>query len=409
MKERDKSFDEIFDLYAIRILTHSVKECYEVLGVVHKLWKPVRGRFKDYIAMPKSNMYQSLHTTVVGPDGKALEVQIRTEHMNMIAEQGIAAHWAYKLGKKKLLGLEKELTWLNKLKNWKESLDNPSGFMEDLKKDLLEDEIYVFTPKGDVMQLPLGSTPIDFAYKIHTEVGNRCIGAKVNGRIVPLRKPLHSCEVVEILISKNGSPSLEWLDVVKTSRARHKIRGYFASRSEKKESIKEVAAERGALKRSEKKEKIEKHETKPSGEFNLIAEGERNVQIRLAQCCTPHPGDVIIGYITRGRGITVHRANCKNLKALKDYPKRRITVEWAEKGKKVYSVEINSRDRPGLLMDISSAIASSNANIIEMHLKSNHNGLVKGDFRIQVKDEQQLRLLIKNIRSIPEVISLDCR
>ncbi|UCB45664.1 MAG: bifunctional (p)ppGpp synthetase/guanosine-3',5'-bis(diphosphate) 3'-pyrophosphohydrolase [Spirochaetota bacterium] len=409
MKEKDKSFDEIFDLYAIRILTHSVKECYEVLGVVHKLWKPVRGRFKDYIAMPKSNMYQSLHTTVVGPEGKTIEVQIRTDHMNMIAEEGIAAHWAYKVGKRGPQGIEKELTWLKKLKNWKESLDNPSRFMEDLKKDLLEDEIYVFTPKGDVIQLPLGSTPIDFAYKIHTEVGNRCIGAKVNGKIVPLRKSLHSCEVVDILTSKNGSPSREWLDVVKTSRARHKIRAYFASRSDKREVTKAVEAQKGEVKRSEKKEKTEKQAIKPSAEFNLIAEGERNVQIRLAQCCTPHPGDDIIGYITRGKGITVHRDQCRNLKALKDYPKRRIAVEWAEKTKKVYSIDILSKDRPGLLMDISSAIASSNANIIEMHLKSNHNGLVKGAFRIQVKDEQQLRLLIKDMRSLPEIKSLDCK
>jgi guanosine-3',5'-bis(diphosphate) 3'-pyrophosphohydrolase len=412
MKAKEKSVDEIFDLYAIRILTVTVKECYEILGVVHKLWKPVRGRFKDYIAMPKSNMYQSLHTTVVGPEGKALEVQIRTEQMNVIAEEGIAAHWVYKLGKRNLNGIEKELTWLKKLRNWKESLDNPSGFMEDLKKDLLKEEIYVFTPKGDVIQLPIESTPIDFAYKIHTEVGNRCIGAKVNGRIVPLRKPLRSCEVVEVLTSKNGSPTREWLDVVKTSRARHKIKAHFSSHLDKKEEEKEPAAEKEGGKQRQKKAKGlqaqgSQARTESSPEYSLIAAGEKNVQLRLAHCCTPHPGDEIIGYITRGKGITVHRTDCRNLKALKDYPKRKIAVEWTEKTKKVYAIDILSKDRPGLLMDMSSAIASSNANIIEMHLKSNHAGLVKGSFRVQVQDEQQLKLLLKDLHSITEIISLE--
>jgi GTP pyrophosphokinase len=206
MKNKDRNLDEIFDLFALRIVTSSVKACYEVLGIVHEVWAPVRGRFKDYIAMPKSNMYQSLHTTVVGPEGKTLEVQIRTDKMDLIAEEGIAAHWAYKEGRTKISSIERDLKWLKKLKDWKNNLDNPAGFMEDLQQDLLVDEIYVFTPKGDVIELPVGSTPIDFAYKIHTEVGNRCIGAKVNGRISPLRKPLHSCEVVEILTSKNATP-----------------------------------------------------------------------------------------------------------------------------------------------------------------------------------------------------------
>jgi guanosine-3',5'-bis(diphosphate) 3'-pyrophosphohydrolase len=229
MKEKDKSFDEIFDLFAIRIIASSLKECYVILGLVHKLWMPLGGRFKDYVAMPKSNMYQSLHTTIIGPEGKPLEVQIRTEKMNVIAEEGICAHWAYKEGKRDLSSIEKELTWLKKLKLWKENINNPSGFMEDLQKDLLEDEIYVFTPKGDVVDLPVGSTPIDFAFKIHTEIGLRCFGAKVNDRIAPLRKPLHNCDVVEILTTKNATPSREWLDVVKTSRARHKIRAFFSS------------------------------------------------------------------------------------------------------------------------------------------------------------------------------------
>jgi GTP pyrophosphokinase len=406
MKEKDKSFDEIFDLFAMRIITQSVKECYEILGIVHKLWMPVRGRFKDYIAMPKSNMYQSLHTTVVGPEGKSLEVQIRTGEMDIIAEEGIAAHWTYKEKRSRNRGVEQELKWLNKLKNWKENLNNPAGFMEDLQKDLLMDEIYVFSPKGDVIELPIGSTPIDFAFKIHTEIGNHCIGAKVNGRIVPLRRPLHSCEVVEILTSKNGRPSREWLDVARTSRARHKIRVYFSKLDSTKEEEKRDDSDKDT---QDKKKRL----TRPSKgrreahDYHLVAEGEKNVQINLARCCNPHPGDEIVGYITRGKGITVHRANCKNLGAIKDYKKRMISVEWEEKTKKVFDLAINALDRSGLLMDISTAIASSNANIVELHLKAGHDGYVKAACRIQVMDEEQLRIIIHSLEGITEVTSLE--
>jgi GTP pyrophosphokinase len=406
MKEKDKSFDEIFDLFAMRIITQSVKECYEILGIVHKLWMPVRGRFKDYIAMPKSNMYQSLHTTVVGPEGKSLEVQIRTGEMDIIAEEGIAAHWTYKEKRSRNRGVEQELKWLNKLKNWKENLNNPAGFMEDLQKDLLMDEIYVFSPKGDVIELPIGSTPIDFAFKIHTEIGTHCIGAKVNGRIVPLRRPLHSCEVVEILTSKNGRPSREWLDVARTSRARHKIRVYFSKLDSTKEEEKRDDSDKDT---QDKKKRL----TRPSKgrreahDYHLVAEGEKNVQINLARCCNPHPGDEIVGYITRGKGITVHRANCKNLGAIKDYKKRMISVEWEEKTKKVFDLAINALDRSGLLMDISTAIASSNANIVELHLKAGHDGYVKAACRIQVMDEEQLRIIIHSLEGITEVTSLE--
>jgi GTP pyrophosphokinase len=254
MKDKDKTFDEIFDLFAIRIIAGTVKECYEIMGIVHKLWIPFRGRFKDYVAVPKSNMYRSLHTTVIGPERKTLEVQIRTHKMNMIAEEGISAHWAYKEGKKKLSGIEKELTWLRKLKMWKENMDNPAAFMEDLQKELLEDEIYVFTPKGDVIELPIDSTPIDFAYRIHTEIGNHCFGAKVNDRIAPLRSSLHSCDVIEILTSKNATPGREWLDVIKTSHARHKIRAFFSKHDTKEETPKQREQTKEAAPRTDKKE-----------------------------------------------------------------------------------------------------------------------------------------------------------
>lgn len=411
MKEKEKSFDEIFDLFAIRIITKSVRNCYEVLGVVHKLWMPVRGRFKDYIAMPKANMYQSLHTTVVGPEGKTLEVQIRTDSMDLIAEEGIAAHWAYKEGAK-LDNLQKELKWLKKLRSWKENLDNPAGFMEDLQKDLLVEEIYVFTPKGDVVELPIGSTPIDFAYKIHTEIGHHCIGAKVNGRMVPLRKPLHSCEVVEILTSKNATPSREWLDVVKTSKARHKIRAFFSRvdgvRLEVlKEDFKPVVQGKAPAGRKTKDAGSVTGVKESPVDYQLVADGEKNVQINLARCCSPHPGDEIVGYITRGKGVTVHRVMCKNLRAIKDWQSRMISVEWEEKSKKMYTLSIISRDRSGLLMDISTAIASFNANITELHLKSEHGAQVRISCRVQVTDDQQLRLIVNNLQSIPDVISLE--
>jgi guanosine-3',5'-bis(diphosphate) 3'-pyrophosphohydrolase len=410
MKDKDKNYDEIFDLFAIRIVPTSMKECYVILGIVHKLWMPLGGRFKDYVAMPKSNMYQSLHTTVIGPEGKPLEVQIRTEKMNIIAEEGISAHWAYKEGKSDLSSIEKELTWLKKLKLWKEYINNPLGFMEDLQKDLLEDEIYVFTPKGDVIDLPIGSTPIDFAFKIHTEIGYHCFGAKVNDRIVPLRKPLHSCDVVEILTAKNATPSQEWLDVVKTSRARHKIRVYFSNpepKTKQKEQGKHASAQEEKPSDTKQREEKPAQSLTPGSVYNLIAEGERNVQMYLAQCCNPHPGDDIIGYITRGKGITVHRVNCKNLKAIRDYGKRKINVEWESKSRKVFNLEIVARDRTGLLMDITTAIANSNANIVELHSKTNRDGRVKSTLRIQIQEDQQLKFFLKDLKSIPEIISIE--
>lgn len=408
MNEKEKTFDEILDLFALRIITGSVRECYEVLGVVHKHWMPVRDRFKDYIAMPKANMYQSLHTTVVGPEGKSLEVQIRTDSMDLIAEEGIAAHWAYKEGAK-FSGVQKELKWLNKLKGWKENLDNPAGFMEDLQKDLLVEEIYVFTPKGDVVELPIGSTPIDFAYKIHTEIGHHCIGAKINGRIVPLRKPLHSCEVVEILTSKNATPSREWLDVVKTSKARHKIRVFFSRIDGVRDEEKTLEQEKEPTEKKVKKTRGVTGAKKGIKDYLLVAEGEKNVQINLARCCSPHPGDDITGYITRGKGVTVHRVTCKNLRAIRDWRSRMINVEWEEKSKKMYDLAVASRDRSGLLMDISTAIASFNANIIELHLKVNHGAQVRISCRVQVIDEQQLKMIINALQAIPEVTSLEYR
>ena len=419
MKEKDRGFDEIYDLSAVRIITNSVKECYEVLGIVHKIWMPIRGRFKDYIAMPKSNMYQSLHTTVIGPDGKTLEIQIRTREMNLIAEEGIAAHWYYKERKRMNSGiniqqLNRELSWINRLRNWQENLDNPVSFMEELQKELLVDQIYVFTPKGDVIELPVGATPIDFAYKIHTEVGHHCIGAKVNGKIVPLRRPLKSCEMVQILTSKSSTPSFEWLDVVKTSHARHKIRSYFNTTILKKDEQKITEKQKPNITKQNvgkiaetkiKKRKI--HAVQSNAKVTLEAEGESNVQIHLAKCCNPQPGDEIVGYITRGRGISVHRVDCKNLLSIKDIENRKIVVEWSNKSKKVYNFTILSHDRSGLLMDISTAIANANANIVDMSLHVDDRGVVRSNFKIQMADEKQLNLMLESVKSIKDIISIN--
>jgi len=407
MKEKERALDEIMDLFAIRIITKGVRECYEALGIVHRLWKPVRGRFKDYIAMPKTNMYQALHTTLVGPEGRSLEVQIRSRDMDFIAEEGIAAHWAYKEGKREISSIEKDLRWLKKLKNWKENLDNPTGFMEDLQKDLLVDEIYVFSPKGDVIELPFGSTPIDFAYKIHTEVGHHCIGAKSNGRIVPLRKPLHSCEVVEIMTAKNAKPSREWLDVVKTSRARHKIRAFFSKLDAVHEEEKPQEPEKEPVVKKKRSSKGMLRQRETIAEYRLVADGEKNVQFHLARCCNPHPGDNIVGYITRGKGITVHRAECNNLRATRDFETRMIGIEWEEKAKKTYSLDILSKDRTGLLMDLATVITGSNANIVELHLQTEHDGRAKARFRLQVMDEKQFKIILGVIREMPEILSLD--
>ena len=421
MKEKDRSFDEIYDLSAVRIITNSIKECYEVLGIVHKIWMPVRGRFKDYIAMPKSNMYQSLHTTVIGPDGKTLEIQIRTKEMNLIAEEGIAAHWYYKERKRvnnlNISKLNRELSWINRLKNWQESLDNPISFMEELQKELLVDQIYVFTPKGDVIELPVGATPIDFAYKIHTEVGHHCIGAKVNGKIVPLRRPLRSCEVVQILTSKNSTPSFEWLDVVKTSHAKHKIRAFFnqsilkkeeqkSTDKQKPDSSKDTAKTPGTKSRTKIKRRKVDISVKDE-KISLEAEGESNIQIHIAKCCNPHPGDEIVGYITRGRGISVHQVNCKNLASIKDLDKRRIAVEWSSRSKRVYSFKILCHDRSGLLMDISTAIANANANVLDMSLHVDEKGMVNSSFKVQMADEKQLNLMLESVKSIKDIISIN--
>src|SRR6056297_2397429 len=366
MQRKEVDFSEIYDLTAVRVLVDSVRECYQVLGVVHEIWKPMPGRFKDYIAMPKSNMYQSLHTTVIGPSGDPLEVQIRTHEMHKTAEYGIAAHWRYKEGKTDKDDYEEKLSWLRQLLEWQKDLQEPQEFMKALKIDLFQDEVFVFTPKGDVMSLPRGGTPIDFAYHIHTEVGHNCVGAKVNGKIVPLEYELNNGDIVSIITSKKSTgPSKDWLKFVKTSTARSKIKRWFKkqqrdeiirrgkellkrefdrqnielSGKEREKELDRIADELGEGTRENllesigynnisvkqvinkldiKEEEISIDDLKStpstkSSDKGVTVKGVNNLKVRTAKCCNPVPGDDIVGYITRGRGISIHRRGCPNL------------------------------------------------------------------------------------------------
>ncbi|NLC77178.1 MAG: bifunctional (p)ppGpp synthetase/guanosine-3',5'-bis(diphosphate) 3'-pyrophosphohydrolase, partial [Clostridia bacterium] len=417
MVKQGKSLNEIYDLIAVRVIVGTVKDCYGVLGVIHSLWKPIPGRFKDYIAMPKPNMYQSLHTTVIGPRGEPFEVQIRTWEMHRTSEYGIAAHWRYKEGSGSAdREFEDKLSWLRQLLEWQRELRDAREFMDSLKIDLFSDRVYVFTPKGDVVELSAGSVPIDFAYRVHTDVGHRCVGAKVNGRIVPLDYQLKTGDIVEILTSKTGTPSRDWLNIVKTSQAKNRIRHWFKKEvreenvSKGRELLEKEARKQGLaeedyrssylmevakkfsfqglddlyiaisdgvitasqvimkLREVAKLAKDTKNEAgitvspwqgygKPSK--GVRVKGVDNVMVRLSRCCNPLPGDDIIGYVTRGRGVSIHRTDCPNISYYCAEDKNRmIEVAWdmQVEGKFQVQLEAVAIDRPGLAMDIMAAV-----------------------------------------------------
>ena len=459
-----KEFEDIFDLVGMRVVVENVKDCYAALGAIHTLFTPVPGRFKDYIAMPKFNMYQSLHTTVMGPGGRPMEIQIRTEEMHRAAETGIAAHWLYKEQRKGKAGGE-EIAWLQRMMDWQRESIDPKDFMESLKIDLYSDEVFVFTPKGDVLSLPRGATPLDFAYSIHTEVGHRTVGARVNGRLVTLGHELVSGDSVEIITSKGpASPSRDWLQVVKTPRARNKVRQWFTR--ERREDA--LAQGREALIGSMRKQglpvdKITKGEVLPQvaeqlkyadvdsmhvaiGEGHLspqsvatrvirlfqpdpveepdvhegpvrrdpsrrgkgvIAEGLDDLLVRLARCCTPVPGDPIVGFLTRGRGVSVHREDCPNAKALQgqDEGGRMIDVWWdsRQQGTYVATVQIEALDRTKLLRDISTAISDQGLSIIASSTRSGKDGIATLSFSFELADPAHLDHVLQTIRRIDSV------
>ncbi|MDY6968825.1 MAG: bifunctional (p)ppGpp synthetase/guanosine-3',5'-bis(diphosphate) 3'-pyrophosphohydrolase [Spirochaetota bacterium] len=408
MKSQDLTLGEIFDIRAIRIITDDVKSCYGILGITHTIWMPIVSRFKDYIAVPKSNMYQSLHTTVIGPDGQPLEIQIRTRDMHRTSEIGIAAHWLYKEDPATLQKHFKNLTLLKNINKWSPEMKDTREFMKELKMDLYHDEIFVFTPKGKIIKLAKGSTPIDFAYEIHTEVGNHCIGSKVNNKIAALKTELKSGDIVEILTSKKGHPSESWLKYVKSSDARYKIRSWIRKNKEKasdiqpdKYPIKENKTAEVSIPQDElvkiKSIRSQKH-------LGISIDGASNVLIKLSQCCQPIPGDEVVGYITRGRGITIHNKNCASLKRLQNEPERFINVVW-ESSTNTYPIKIAvyATDRPNLLKDIAYVISLSKTNIIKAEAQSNKDDTAIFKFILEVRSVAHMEEIITKIMQIKHV------
>lgn len=480
MRNKGKDFSEIYDLIALRIIVDTVKDCYGALGTVHSLYKPMPGRFKDYVAMPKFNMYQSLHTTVIGPAGRPLEIQIRTEEMHRMAEYGVAAHWRYKEG---ITGnaedsFDERLAWLRQMLEWQTELKDPQEFMEALRVDLFEEEVFVFTPKGDVRSLKRGATPLDFAFAIHTEVGYHCVGAKVNGQIVPLASELQMGDRVEILTNKNAHPSRDWLNIVRTSSAKSKIKSYLAKTTREDDqqnghdelmkafrkhglginnkkidraldqlteemnykSRTDLVAQIGAGKLSAKliatrvlkimaQEGLIEQESiapqqphqqpltpdqpmappraarKPHPGDGVIIKGIDHVMVRLAKCCNPVPGDEIIGFVTRGRGVSVHRANCPNAKALTATAERLIDVAWDTGAKATYHVEVflQALDRLRLLQDVTMKIAESGVNILSSSTTTQKDGIVSMRFLFEIGEMDRLDILVNELKGIEGV------
>lgn len=477
MMNRGKDFSEIYDLIALRIIVDSIKDVYGALGTVHSLYKPIPGRFKDYVAMPKFNMYQSLHTTVIGPSGRPLEIQIRTEEMHRMAEYGVAAHWRYKERTSPSTDqtFDERLAWLRQMLEWQTDLQDPQEFMEALKIDLFEEEVFVFTPKGDVKSLKRGATPLDFAYSIHSEIGSHCVGAKVNGQIVPLSHELDMGDRVEILTSKNARPSRDWLNIVRTSSAKSKIKSYLSKTTREDDLIRgrdeltkafrkhglglankkiekatgsvakemnftgsnDLFAQIGAGKVSAKlvatrvlkdmtKDGLISEDVLPANKAPLapdqpmappknarrnrpsdsvIVKGIDHVLVRLSKCCNPVPGDSIIGFVTRGRGVSVHRSDCPNATFLKNTSERLIDVSWDSQAKTSYNVEIllQAVDRLRLLQEVTIHFSEAGVNILSSSSVAHRDGTADLRFLIEIGEMSRLDSLLANLRGVEGV------
>ena len=475
MKRDNSTIDQIYDLFAMRIIVNSVKDCYSALGVVHEMYSPMPGRFKDYIAVPKPNMYQSIHTTLLGEKGTPFEVQIRTWDMHKVAEYGIAAHWAYKeanflgRGKKNVVVTEDKLSWLRETLEWQKDLQDPEQFLENLKTELFEDEVYVFTPKGLIKVLPKGATPIDFAYSVHAEIGNHMTGCKINSKMMPIITELNSGDIVEIITSENSKgPSMDWLKFVKSTSAKTKINGWFkkekkAENIEKGKNLIEKEIKRLGLsydkifktdyinamlnrykyrdldemyaavgfgansatkviarmlieyRKYNKEEDIEKKleelssareekKTKPSSN-GIIVKGIDNCLVKLSKCCNPLPGDEIIGYITKGRGVSIHRKDCVNVKDLLKEENRIIDVSWVDERQASYNVDIEvyANDRSGLLADVIKEISKTKANMIGVNAKAGKDRIAIIELTIETKNLDELNTILKAIRKVDSV------
>ena len=476
MNEQNKPIDEIFDLAAVRILVETVRDCYAVLGTVHTLWRPMPGRFKDYIAMPKPNMYQSLHTTLIGDGGRPFEVQIRTRAMHRVAEYGIAAHWKYKEG----IGEDQEelkLAWIRQTLEWNRDMNDPREYMEAMKTDLFSDQVFVFTPKGDVIELPAGSTPLDFAFKIHSDIGIKCIGARVNSKMVPIDYALQNGEVIEIVTSNSvKGPSMDWLNIAKSAGAKSKIRQWLKKQDktqniERGKAMLEKAVKRkgydvedivrthwlarvakqqnfstvnelysalsygGAIvskviaklvemyQEEYDKKAMPGHEeqiittAKPKkprreerGETRILADGMEGMLVRLSKCCSPVPGDEIIGFITKGKGVSVHRTDCHNIKNLKESDKARlINVEWdsaRDLGSYNADISIIANDRKGLFSDISKACLDLDVNIAGVNLKTNSDYTVSIAMTLTISSASEMNKILRTLRGIQSVLEV---
>jgi GTP diphosphokinase / guanosine-3',5'-bis(diphosphate) 3'-diphosphatase len=464
MMKRDKPYEEIYDLMAMRVIVESVADCYHALGIIHNKWTPLQERFHDYIATPKSNLYRSLHTTIFGPGGRLYEIQIRTREMHRTAEYGIAAHWKYKEGRSSN-EVDETLTWFRQVLEWQQETREPEEFMEFLKIDLFQDEIFVFTPQGDVKQLPRGATPIDFAFAVHTEVGLRCAGSKVNGRISPLSRELRNGDTVEVLTDPKQRPSRDWLAFVKTARARNKIRQWireeefdssvrlgkeFIEREIRKARRGKVGEDRfeqvaealdflgkdhlfAALGRGDvgpiqvfrelwpDTPEAAEPVRQPSAFERLVSrvrgkspavriQGMENLMVRYSQCCQPVPGDQVIGYITRGRGVSIHRNDCPNVLNLADHPERRVEIDWeAESGERFFvRLELEGSDRRGLVADIASTITTLNTNIKSVNVQAEEMGM-RGEFVVEVENLDHLKKVMNAVRRVKGVMSVERR
>jgi GTP pyrophosphokinase len=463
MVTQNLDLEHIYDIIAFRIILKDVRECYEALGVIHSLWKPIPGRFKDYIAMPKANMYQSLHTTVFGPYGERVEIQIRSEEMHRIANEGIAAHWVYKEGRSVPEGDSKRFDWLRQLLEWQQDLKDPKEFLETVRVDLFPEEVYVFTPNGEVKSFPRGSTPIDFAYSIHTEVGHQCTGAKVNGRLVPLKYELRNGDIIEIITSANHVPSKDWLKLVKTSRARTRIRHWIKTEERERSialgreicerefrkhglnfnkmlhsdellqttkafsllkvddllasigygkisALQTIGKLTSLLEPKEKRdeipvERVERRE-RPSHRGGVRVKGLDDILVRFAKCCNPLPGDQISGFITRGRGVTVHRGDCPSL--LASGFERRIEVEWDRAGEEVHPVGlvVICANVKGMLASISGTLSNHDINILEANVRTRVDNRAECKFVVEVRDTDHFQGAMAAVRKIKHVIDV---
>ena len=474
MKRDNKDLSQIYDLYAVRVIVDTLPQCYAVLGIAHSLWKPLPNRFKDYIAVPKPNMYQSLHTTVIGTKGQPVEIQIRTWEMHHISEYGVAAHWRYKEGKNaNAKDFDAKISWLRRILEWQDT-SNPKEFMNALKLDVFSDEVFVFTPKGDVINLPKGSIPVDFAYRIHTEVGNHCVGAKVNNKIVPLDTKLKNGDIVSIITSKTGKPSYDWINMVGATESKAKIRNWFKKENKtgnidraaeiltpeaaklgyewkklitkgrldqtarafnigngedllasvgyggvgakavllkiielykKDNNVPQKPAEQ--LKTAKSLESLKMHNVQKYAQNGVLVKGEAGLMVHLAKCCNPVPGDSILGYVTRGRGVSVHRADCPNAMNFNDVD-RLVDVEWEQTSNEVFlvTIEVVSYDRTGLMADILAVLAGMKLSVAAANVKVQSNGTAVMDLGIQIKDLQQLEFVMTKLQRIKGVHSV---